>query len=234
MQQIDVIEKQFDSLMNKDNPAALGALLDSDYSLDPSDNNRITNNIQKAKQITTKLSSIGNEVKIMDSKLFNSSGKLQYGEEATLKAFEQKIGKITFLQTRVRNIHNNHFKLKEKCPMLFTVSYVKPMSKKGNKNKTEEKPKKVKEAKREANCQRVVEIIAPQHPVNDGTEPIGTLFLHFEGISALLKAQKPYVQLAFDKGLFTKESQDIMKQYLCFNLNEKDDDDEVIILILMT
>ena len=85
----------------------------------------------------------------------------------------------------------------------------------------------------------VVEIIAPQHPVNDGTEPIGPLFLHFEGISGLLKAQNPYVQLAFDKGLFTKESQDIIKQYLCFNLenddhHENDDDDEVIILILMT
>ena len=83
LQQIDVIEKQIDSLMNKDNPAAVGAVLDSDYSLVPSDNIRITNNIQKAKQITTKLSSIGNEVKIMDNKLFNSSGKLQYGEEAT-------------------------------------------------------------------------------------------------------------------------------------------------------
>ena len=90
----------------------------------------------------------------------------------------------------------------------------------------------------------VVEIIAPQHPVNDarndGAEPIGPLFLHFEGISGLLKAQKLYVQLAFDKGLFTKESQDIIKQYLCFNLENDDhhenddDDDEVIILILMT
>ena len=52
------------------------------------------------------------------------------------------------------------------------------------------------------------------------------IFLHFEEISGLLKAQKPYVQLAFDKGLFTKESQDIIKQYLCFNLNENDDDDD--------
>ena len=74
---------------------------------------------------------------------------------------------------------------------------------------------------------------SPQHPVNDDTELIGPLFLHFEGTSGLLKAQKPYVQLAFDKGLFTKESQNIIKQYLCFNLNENDDD-EVIILILMT
>ena len=217
MQQIDVIEKQIDSLMIKDNPAAVAAVLDSDYSLVPSDNIRIANNIQKAKQITTKFTSIDNEVKIMDNKLFNSSGKLQYREEATHKAFEQQIGKITFLQTRVRDIHDNHFKLKEKCSRLFTVSYVKPMSKKGNKAK--KKAQKAKEARREANCQIVVEIIAPQHPVNDGTEPIGPLFLHFEGISGLLKAQKPYVQLAFHKGLFTKESQDVIKQYLCFNFN---------------
>ena len=125
--------------MNKDNPAAVGAVLDSDYSLVPSDNIRITNNIQKAKQITTKLSSIGNEVKIMDNKLFNSSGKLQYGKEATHKAFEQQVGKIIFLQSRVRDILDNLFKLKEKSSRLFTVSYVKPMSKKGNKSKTEKK-----------------------------------------------------------------------------------------------
>ena len=36
MKQIDVIEKQIDSLMKKDNPAAVGAVLDSDYSLVPS------------------------------------------------------------------------------------------------------------------------------------------------------------------------------------------------------
>ena len=89
------------------------------------------------------------------------------------------------------------------------------MSKKRKKTKQNRmKAEKAKEARREANCQRFVEIIAPQHPVNDGTEPIGPWFLHFEGISGLLKAQKPYVQLAFDKGLFTKESQDIIKQYL--------------------
>ena len=56
----------------------------------------ITNDIQ-VKQITTKLSFIGNEVKIMANKLFNSSGKLRYGDEATDKFFEQQIGKITFL-----------------------------------------------------------------------------------------------------------------------------------------
>ena len=67
----------------------------------------------------------------MDNKLFNSSGKLQYGDEGIHKAFEQQIGKITFLQTRVRDIHDNLFKLKEKFSRLFTVSYVKPMSKKG-------------------------------------------------------------------------------------------------------
>ena len=114
------------------------------------------------------------------------------------------------------------------------MSYVKPMSKKRKQKQNRRKAKKAKEARREANCERVVDIIAPQHPVNDGTAPIGQLFLHFEGTSGLLKTQKPYVQLAFDKGLFTKESQDIIKQYLCFNLNENDDDDEVIILILMT
>ena len=45
------------------------------------------------------------------------------------------------------------------------------------------------------------------------------LFIHYEGISGLLKTQRPYIQYAFEKGLFTNESQEIIKQYL--RLNEK-------------
>ena len=76
----------------------------------------------------------------------------------------------------------------------------------------------------ENNCKRVIETIAPQHQ-SHVTEPIGPLFLHYEGISGLLKKQKPYIQFAFEKGLFTKEAQDIIRQYLWFNLNENDDDE---------
>ena len=66
----------------------------------------------------------------------------------------------------------------------------------------------------EANCKRVIETIAPQQESHDVTEPIGPLSLHYEGISWLLKTQRPYIQYAFEKGLFTNESQDIIKQYL--------------------
>ena len=78
----------------------------------------------------------------------------------------------------------------------------------------------------EANCKRVIETIAPQQESHDVTEPIGPLSLHYEGISQLLKTQRPYIQYAFEKVLFTNESQEIIKQYLRFNLNENHDDDE--------
>ena len=78
----------------------------------------------------------------------------------------------------------------------------------------------------EANCKRVIETIAPQQESHDVTEPIGPLSLHYEGISGLLKTQRPYIQYAFEKGLFTNESQEIIKQYLRFNLNENHNDDE--------
>ena len=42
--------------MNKENPAAKGAVLDEDHILIPSDNIRINNNIQKAMQIIASLS----------------------------------------------------------------------------------------------------------------------------------------------------------------------------------
>ena len=77
----------------------------------------------------------------------------------------------------------------------------------------------------EDNCKKVIETIAPQHHSHDVTEPIGPLSLHYVGISGFLKKQKPYIQFAFEKGLFTKEAQDIIKQQLCFILNENDDDE---------
>ena len=80
----------------------------------------------------------------------------------------------------------------------------------------------------EANCKRVIEImiIAPQQDSLDVTEPIGPLSLHNEGISRVLKTQRPYIQYAFEKVLFTNESHVIIKQYLLFNLNGNHDDDE--------
>ena len=88
------------------------------------------------------------------------------------------------------------------------------------------KQKKARAKRMEVNCKNVIETIAPQQESHDVTEPIGPLSLHYEGISGLLKTQRPYIQYAFEKGLFTNESQEIIKQYLGFNLNENHDDDE--------
>ena len=46
----------------------------------------------------------------------------------------------------------------------------------------------------EVNCKRVIETIAPQQESHDVTEPIGPLSLHYEGLSGLLKTQRPYIQ----------------------------------------
>ena len=78
----------------------------------------------------------------------------------------------------------------------------------------------------EVKRKRVIETIAPQQEWHDVTEPIGPLSLHYEGISGLLKTQRPYIQYAFEEGLFTNESQEIIKQYLRLNLNENHDGDE--------
>ena len=117
--------------------------------------------------------------------------------------------------------------LKEKCSRLFKVQYSKLTRKKGNKNKIKAKQKKLgrKEWKSTAK-----ELLKPLHLSKSRmmlvTEPVGSLSLHYEGISGLLKTQRPYIQYAFEKGLFTNESQEIIKQYLRFNLNENHDDDE--------
>ena len=55
--------------MNKENPAAAGAVLDEVQTLIPSDNIRINNNIQKAMQIIASLSLIDNKIKTLTANL---------------------------------------------------------------------------------------------------------------------------------------------------------------------
>ena len=71
--------------MNKENPAAAGAVLDKDHALIPSDNIRIKNNFQKAMLIIAYLSLIDNKIKTFDRKLFSSNGKLKSGERSFLQ-----------------------------------------------------------------------------------------------------------------------------------------------------
>ena len=54
----------------------------------------------------------------------------------------------------------------------------------------------------EVNCKKVIETIAPQQEWHNVTEPVGPLPLHYEGISGLLKTQRPYTQYNFEKGWY--------------------------------
>ena len=89
------------------------------------------------------------------------------------------------------------------------MQYSKPTSKKGNKNKIKGKQRKLRGTRMEANCKRVIKTIAPQQESHDVTEPIGPLSLHYEGISGLLKTQRPYIQYAFEKGCSPKKQRTI-------------------------
>ena len=106
IQQIDEIHSQIKSIMNKENPAASGAVLYEDHTLIPSDNIRINNNIQKAMQIIASLSLIYNKIKTFDSKLFSSNGKLKSGEEAIHKFFENQLGEVALLHKKVKEINS--------------------------------------------------------------------------------------------------------------------------------
>ena len=85
-------------------------------------------------------------------------------------------------------------KLKEKCSRLFKVQYSKPTRKKGNKKINKRKVRKARAKRMEADCKRVIETIASHQESHDVTEPIGPLSLHYEGLSGLLKTQRPYIQ----------------------------------------
>jgi len=79
-------------------------------------------------------------------------GKLKHGQEATHKVFEQQIGKITILQTRVRDINKNVMELKEKCSSLSKVQYFKPKSQKRNQKQNKRKANKAKAIRTEDNA----------------------------------------------------------------------------------
>ena len=113
-QPIDEIDNQIESIMNKENPAAAGAVLDEDHTLITCDNIRINNNIQVAMQIIASLSLIDNKIKTFDSKLFSSNGKLKSGEEVIHKFFENQLGEVALLHKKVKVINSQLTELQEK------------------------------------------------------------------------------------------------------------------------
>ena len=223
-QQIDEIDKQINSMMNKQNPAAAGVVLDKDYTLVPSDSIRINNNIQRAKQISSNLSSTDSKRKTLDSKLFSSTGKLKSGEEATHKFFEKQLGEVVLLHRKVTEINNQLTGLQEKFTRLFKVTYSKSQSRKRKQKQNKRKAKRAKQNRMEANCKQIIRTIAPQRNDSDA-EPIGPLELHQEGIIGLKKRQLHYIQYAFDKELFTVAAKDTIKQYMTFSMSEIEEDD---------
>ena len=197
-QQIDEIDNQIKSMMNKENAAAAGAVLDEDHTWIPSDNIRINNNIQKAIQIIASLSLIDNKIKTFDSKLFSSNGKLKSGEEATHKFFENQSGEVALLHKKVKEINNQLTELQEKCSQLFKGTCSKPKSRKRKQKQNKRKTKKAKQNRMKDNCKVVIKTIAPQHNADSDAEPLGPLELYYEGISTLKKKQLPYIRYAFD------------------------------------
>lgn len=223
-QMVDEIEKQINAIMKKENPASAGAVLLADYTLIPTDSIRINNNIDKAKEIMKKLSDTENKVKTLDGKLFSSTGKLKSGEEATHKFFETQFGQIKIIYNKVNEIVKQLVELKEKCARMFKATYSKPKSKKRKQKQNQRKAKKAKQNRLETNCKLIIASIAPNHDAND-TDPIGALDLNYEVISSLTKKQVPYIHYAFNKGYFTKTAQDMITQYLKFDLKDIIHDD---------
>ena len=137
-QQIDEIDNQIKSMMNKENPAAAGAVLDEDHNLIPGDNIRINNNIQKAIQIIVSLSVIVNKIKTFDSKHFSSNGKLKSGEEATHKFFENQLGEVALLHKTVKEINNFKQNYKKSALNCLRVHAKSQKVENVNRNKQEE------------------------------------------------------------------------------------------------
>ena len=80
----------------------------------------------------------------------------------------------------------------------------------------------------EANCKRVIETIASQRESHDVEYRAYWLIISSLWINrwALPQNTKAIYPICLEKGLFINESQEIIKQYLRFNLNENHDDDE--------
>ena len=114
---------------------------------------------------------------------------------------------------------------KKNVPGSLRCSIPRQQVKKGNKNKVKGKQRKLVQQEWKLTAKgywnlctsaRVAWCYRAYWPV------ISSLWI----LSRLLKTQRPYIQYAFEKVLFTNKSQDIIKQYVRFNFDGNHDDDE--------
>ena len=128
---------------NTNDPASAGAILQA-ANLLPSDNIRIKNSIARSEKIAEKLNLTTDNIKTLDGKLFNTSGRLREGNEAVHKVFEKQLGRINILKNKLNNLIAELNKKKEKCTSLFKTTFNKPYSRKRKQKQNRRKAAKAK------------------------------------------------------------------------------------------
>ena len=112
--------------------------------------------------------------------------------------------------------------LKEKCSRIFKVQYSKPIRKKGNKNNRKGKQRKLGQKDWKLTAK---ELLKPLHLCKSG-KMLQSLLVHYLFIMKEQVGSLKHKGHISNMPLNTNESQDIIKQYLRFNLNENHNDDE--------
>ena len=124
--------------------ASASAILQT-ANLLPSDSIRIKkSSFAGSEKIAEKVNATMGNIKILDGKLFNTSGRLKGGNEAVHNVFETQFGRITILKNKLNDLIAELKEKKEKCTRLFKATFNRPYSRKCKQKQNRKKATKAK------------------------------------------------------------------------------------------
>ena len=114
---------------NTQDPASAEAILQI-ANLLPSDSIKIKSGITRSEKIAEKVNATMGNIKTLDGKLFNTSGRLKGGNKAVHKVFETQLGRITILKNKLNGLIAELKEKKQKGTSLFKATFNKLYSRK--------------------------------------------------------------------------------------------------------
>ena len=95
-------------------------------------------------------------IKILDGKLFNTSGHLKEGNEAVHNVFETQFGRITIIKNKLNDLIAELKEKKKNAPVSSRLPLIGPIQESANRNRTEGRQPRPKKNRYEVNCRQLI------------------------------------------------------------------------------
>ena len=136
--------------------ASASAILQT-ANLLPSDSIRIKkSSFAGSEKIAEKVNATMGNIKILDGKLFNTSGRLKGGNEAVHNVFETQFGRITILKNKLNDLIAELKEKKKNAPVSSRLPLIGPIQESANRNRTEGRQQWPKITRYVVNCRQLI------------------------------------------------------------------------------